>query len=168
MLSLLIREVEQVDTPFLWEMLYHAAHMAEDGATHWETAKEVPFLTQYVQDWGQPGDFGLIAVDTKSRQKVGAAWLRLLIEDKTSVTYQDDETPELAIAIVPDWIGCGVGTALMTRLVESARQRYPALVLSVRADNPAIRLYQRFGFVETEQIVNRVGTISYKMLLKFE
>ena len=168
MLPLLIREVGQADIPFLWEMLYYAAHMAEDGASHWDAAMAVPFLAQYVQDWGKSGDFGLVAVDTNSGQKVGAVWLRLLIEDKTSVTYHDDETPELAIAVAPDWVGHGVGTALMASLIESAQQRYPALVLSVRADNPAIRLYQRFGFVETAQIVNRVGTISYKMLLKFE
>lgn len=165
---LLIREVEQSDIPFLWEMLYYAAHMAEDGAIHYEAAKDNPFLAQYVQNWGKPGDLGFVAVDLTSAQKIGAAWVRLLIADKTSVTYQDDATPELAIAVSPDWMGCGVGTALMTNLIRSARQHYPALVLSVRSDNPAVRLYQRFGFVETAQIVNRVGTISYKMLLKFE
>jgi hypothetical protein len=45
--------------------------------------------------------------------------------------------------------------------------RYAGMSLSVRADNPAVRLYERVGFrkvVGTES-VNRVGTTSYTMRL---
>lgn len=164
----IIREVNQADVSFLWEMLYYAARMAEDGAENWEAAKSVPFLAQYVADWGKAGDFGLVAFDLNANQNVGAAWVRLLTNDKASVTYHDDQTPELAIAVTPTCVGNGIGTALLTKLIAEARHRYPALVLSVRADNPAFQLYQRMGFVVTSEIVNRVGTLSYKMLLKFE
>lgn len=168
MSQFMIREVNQADVPFLWEMLYYAAHMAEDGVAGWEAAKSVPFLAQYVVDWGKAGDFGLVAFDLNSNQNMGAVWVRLLINGKASVTYHDDQTPELAIAVTPAWLGHGIGTALLTKLIAEARHHYPALVLSVRADNPALQLYQRMGFVVTAEIVNRVGTLSYKMLLKFE
>ncbi len=109
MMQFTIREVTEDDSPFLWEMLYYAARVAEDGATLLDTAKNVPFLVQYVAEWGKPGDFGLIAIDMESQKEIGAAWLRLLIDDQQSVTYHDDETPELAIAVDPAWIGRGIG-----------------------------------------------------------
>lgn len=71
----------------------------------------------------------------------------------------------MAIAVQPSHAGDGIGTALLKRLLATAdRSGIPAIVLSARADNPAIRLYERFGFVETGRIVNRVGTESLKML----
>jgi ribosomal-protein-alanine N-acetyltransferase len=52
------------------------------------------------------------------------------------------------IAVVPEYEGRGIGTTLLTRLIEEARRRYAAdLLLEVRADNPrAQQLYLRFGF----------------------
>lgn len=63
----------------------------------------------------------------------------------------DDGTPELSIAILPEHRGQGVGRQLLTRLLASARLRYPAVSLSVDARNPAVRLYEHLGFwvVET-------------------
>ncbi|SEP59426.1 [SSU ribosomal protein S18P]-alanine acetyltransferase [Arthrobacter sp. OV608] len=60
------------------------------------------------------------------------------------------------IAVVPEYEGRGIGTTLLTRLIEEARRRYAAdLLLEVRADNPrAQQLYLRFGF---EQIHVRPG-----------
>jgi ribosomal protein S18 acetylase RimI-like enzyme len=163
-----IRPATAADEAILWQMLYYAAHMDEDGATSLEAAKKNPFLAQYVAGWGGPGDLGIIAEAPPAGEVIGAAWLRLLIADKTSASYYDDETPELAIAVMPAWIGQGVGSALMDQLVQAATGRYPAIVLTVRADNPAVRLYDRFGFAVIDEIVNRVGTKSYKMLLKLE
>lgn len=52
------------------------------------------------------------------------------------------------IAVVPEYEGRGIGTTLLTRLIEEARRRHAAdLLLEVRADNPrAQQLYLRFGF----------------------
>ena len=52
------------------------------------------------------------------------------------------------IAVVPDYEGRGIGSTLLTRLIEEARHRYAAdVLLEVRADNPrAQQLYVRFGF----------------------
>jgi ribosomal-protein-alanine N-acetyltransferase len=52
------------------------------------------------------------------------------------------------IAVVPEYEGRGIGTTLLTRLIEEARRRHAAdLLLEVRADNPrAQQLYRRFGF----------------------
>ena len=52
------------------------------------------------------------------------------------------------IAVVPDYEGRGIGSTLLTALIDEARRRYAAdVLLEVRADNPrAQRLYLRFGF----------------------
>ena len=52
------------------------------------------------------------------------------------------------IAVVPEYEGRGIGTTLLTALIEEARRRRAAdVLLEVRADNPrAQQLYVRFGF----------------------
>ena len=52
------------------------------------------------------------------------------------------------IAVVPEFEGRGIGSALLTRLIDEARRRRAAdVLLEVREDNPrAQQLYIRFGF----------------------
>jgi len=161
-----IRMATQDDEPFLWEMLYFAAHMDEDGKVSAEAAKQNPDLVKYVNGWGRETDIGCIALEPHCNQPIGAAWIRLLIANEKTTSYVDDATPELAIAVMPEYLGCGVGTLLLQHLLEAAKQRYPGVVLSVRATNPAKRLYERMGFVVTGEIANRVGTPSLNMVVQ--
>lgn len=166
MMQYSIRPVTVDDVPFLWEMLYYAARMAEDGAVSAEAAKADPHLNIYANDWGRRGDFGVLAVEAQSSRPLGAAWIRLLTADKSHYGYYDDETPELAIAVLPEMIGQGLGSALLLSLIELVKGQVPAIVLTVRSDNPAKKLYERIGFVVIESVTNRVGTLSSKMLLR--
>ncbi|MFP3578094.1 ribosomal protein S18-alanine N-acetyltransferase [Arthrobacter sp. SIMBA_036] len=52
------------------------------------------------------------------------------------------------IAVVPEFEGKGIGSAILTELIQEARRRHAAdVLLEVRADNPrAQKLYLRFGF----------------------
>jgi hypothetical protein len=43
-----IRQADRAAQPFLWEMLYHAAHMADDGAGLGSEIKEHPDRGRYV------------------------------------------------------------------------------------------------------------------------
>jgi ribosomal protein S18 acetylase RimI-like enzyme len=160
-----IRPATPDDEAILWQMLYEAAHMAEAGETI-ATAKTNPGLARYVAGWGLPDDAGFIAL--AGGQPAGAAWFRLFRGENKGYGYVDDQTPELAIGVLPDHRGQGAGAALLTQLIEAAQGKYPALSLSVRADNPAVRLYRRFGFevVPGSEIVNRVGTLSFIMKLE--
>jgi ribosomal protein S18 acetylase RimI-like enzyme len=158
-----IRPAMTADEPFLWEMLFYAANMAEDGATSGEEAKTHPYLAKYVRDWGRAGDLGAIAVADDERP-IGAVWVRLLAGAEKNYPTIDDNVPELAVAVLPQHIGQGIGGRLLARLIEDARLVHPALVLSVRESNPARRLYERLGFVVRETITNRVGGRSFVML----
>src|SRR5581483_1220782 len=101
MIDIEIRSAQPRDEDFLWAMLFYAARMAEDGATSAEAAKTDPALAKYVRGWGRPTDFGLIARTRAAGQPIGAVWARLLIGGERTAGYIDDQTPELAAAVLP-------------------------------------------------------------------
>jgi ribosomal protein S18 acetylase RimI-like enzyme len=71
--------------------------------------------------------------------------------------------PELAIAVTPAHIGRGMGGLMLARLLGDAAAIHSAIVLSVRANNPAKALYERLGFTTVAEITNRVGSTSFIM-----
>lgn len=151
------------DVPFLWLMLTYAASMSPPGPDAIAEAREDPYLRSYVEKWGRRGDFGLVA--WRDGARVGAAWHRLRGPDEHAMKLAGADVPEVTIAVPPGGRGAGVGAALLGALIERARGRFPALVLSVRRDNPARRLYERAGFTVTREISNRVGGVSLEMRL---
>jgi ribosomal protein S18 acetylase RimI-like enzyme len=143
-----IRSLTPADQSFLWEMLYQALYVAADQLPSPREVIYQPDLARYVQDWGRSGDRGFVAIDPTTGQPIGAVWLRCLIGDNKGYGYVNEATPELGIAVLPEYRGQGVGTALLNRLMAS---KPGAISLSVAADNPAVRLYQRFGFVRDRE-----------------
>lgn len=102
---------------------------------------------KYVDGWGREGDLGVIADG-----EVGAAWIRLFTKAEHGYGFVAPHVPELSIAVAQEARGRGVGTALLKELL--ARAGETPVSLSVETDNPAVRLYERFGFVR----VGYVGT----------
>ena len=127
---------------FLRDMLHHAYYWKERAP---EDAGPGP-VALYVKAWGRPGDTAVIAID--SGFPVGAAWYRLFPRDRPGYGFVDERTPELAIAVVPNARGKGVGSALLGALLDRARvEGYGAISLSVDRNNAgAIELYERHGF----------------------
>jgi ribosomal protein S18 acetylase RimI-like enzyme len=164
-----IRPLTQEDEPFLWQMLYEAAHLVEEGNLTVQDAKNNPDLAKYVKNWGCKDDSGFVAILETSNQPVGAAWLRLWAGENKGYGYVDEQTPELAIAILPQYRNQGIGTQLLTHLLAAANKYYPSVSLSTRATNPAFGLYKRCGFevLPGSEIINRVGEISLKMKIDF-
>lgn len=156
---LAIRPATGEDESFLWEML---AEAAQEPTVR--TVAENPGTARYVEGWRREGDLGFIAV-SKDGRPVGAAWLRLLTNENRGYGYLDDETPELAIAVRPDFRGIGVGAQLLAQLFEAARDLYSAVCLSVRPDNPARHLYEKMNFeiVQNSEKTNRANGSSLTM-----
>ena len=139
-----IRTLTPRDEPALWEMCYHALYVPEGHPPYPPDIIYQPEISRYVAGWGRPGDQGVVAFsDTMS---TGAAWLRLLTGTERGYAYVDDMTPELSIAVLPEYRGKGIGSQLLTRLLGNAKSHFSGICLSVHVDNPARHLYQRFGF----------------------
>ena len=140
----MIRRGGSRDVPFLRDMLRHAFY--------WRTpvGDDEPPLTRYVRDWGRRGDRSLIMFD--DYVPVGAAWYRLFTPDDPGFGFVDEQTPELAIAVVPSRRGRGFGNQLLASLLDCARKDgFEAISLSVSKDNPAIGLYQNAGFEQVRE-----------------
>lgn len=161
------RPVFPIDKPFLWEMLYYAAHVNEEAGSSIEKAMHNPFLAKYIGGWGRPGDLGVIAYQVGTLQSLGAAWLRVFVGEEKNCAEIEDGTPELAIAVLPAYTGRGLGAQLLCHLLKAAASVYPAVYLSVRSTNPAKRLYEQFGFVVIGELTNRVGGKSLHMKKDF-
>lgn len=146
MIDYTTRLLTPADEAVVWEMLYHAIYVPPGEVRPSRDVVRQPELARYARDWGRPTDLGVLASDEITGAPIGAAWLRLLAGDNRGYGYIDDETPELSIAVLPAHRGAGIGTALLRRLLDLARERYDVVSLSVSRDNPAIRLYTRLGF----------------------
>jgi ribosomal protein S18 acetylase RimI-like enzyme len=105
----------------------------------------------YVKAWGRRGDTAVIAL--VDGFPVGAAWFRLFNPGSPGYGFIDERTPELAIAVVPNARGKGVGSALISSLLEKAKaEGFADISLSVdRHNKGAIALYEQHGFQQVDE-----------------
>ena len=133
------------DQSFVWEALYQALFVPPGTEPLPRSVLDVPEISRYAEDWmTRAGDLGMLVEGDGT--PVGAAWLRRWTEDHHGYGFVDEATPELSMALLPGHRGSGLGTLLLERLLQEARETSNAVSLSVSVDNPALRLYQRFGF----------------------
>ena len=130
---------------------------------HEDAVRRNPDLARYLDGWGRDGDLGVIA---ELERPGGAAWVRMWNSTSHGYAYVDDITPELVVGVEPEPRGRGVGTLLLTALLDRLALRYGRVALTVRLDNPALRLYERLGFrvLEGSAVKNRVGGTSVIMI----
>ena len=96
---MILRRGGHQDVRFLRDMLHHAYYWRErdPGST----------AMRYVRAWGRSGDTAVIALEEGF--PVGAAWFRLFPASEPGYGFVDEQTPELAIAVVPSKRGHGIG-----------------------------------------------------------
>ena len=144
-----LRPLTAADEPFLHEMLREAdGWRLPPGAPRPPMALVLadPHVRLYVEDWGRPGDDGVVA--ELAGRPVGACWLRLFTEESHGWGFVAPEVPELSIAVAPRWRRRGIGERLLAAAVARAEHLgHPAVSLSVMPENSVAReLYLRAGF----------------------
>ena len=134
----MLRPADQQDMRFLRDMLRHAYH--------WRIAEDPDLpVFRYVQNWGRPGDAGVIA--SAGPNAYGAAWYRLFPASAPGFGFVDEQTPELTIAVVPSQRGSGTGGELLEALLERARaEGFTQISLSAQPGQTGF--YEKHGFHE--------------------
>ncbi|MBD1383323.1 GNAT family N-acetyltransferase [Metabacillus arenae] len=144
-----IRPGTEQDINFLWEMLYQAIFVPEGEERPSREVLNDTKIKMYLDGWGKEGDIAFIAADS-SENSVGAIWMRQFNDTTKTYGYIDQNTPVISgLAVLPQYRGQGIGTLLMNRLINKARDAgYLSLSLSVDPANPAMNLYEKKGFVK--------------------
>ena len=138
----IIRPLHPDEVPLLSNFLYEAIYVPQGVETPPRSIVDLPELRIYIEEFGaRHGDHCLVAeVDG---QVIGASWARLM----NDYGHVDDQTPSLAISLLPSYRGHGIGTALFRSLLSLLSARgFSYASLSVQKANPAVRLYQRLNF----------------------
>jgi len=145
--NITIRTIESDEAMLLTEFLYEAIHQPEGTQKVPRTVLQQPMIWAYVKDFGKlPDDICLVAV--VDGLIVGAAWSRL----GCSYGKIDDTTPEFAISVYPEYRGKGIGTRLLSSLLDAIHKiGYGTVSLSVDKSNYAVGMYLKAGFEILEE-----------------
>lgn len=138
------RPLVPADQQFLWHWLHVALWDPPPAGLRPVEVLQLPGVRIYAEDWGRPGDVGVVAqVDGVD---AGACWMRL-VPDGMGLAYVDEHTPQLGIALLPAFQHQGHGRPMMLAALDAARSAgYAQVSLTVHPQNPAIVMYERCGF----------------------
>ena len=125
--------------------IYRSTREDELALTGWDDAQKNAFIEmqfaaqdQSYHEAHPEGHFDLIVADD---QPVGRLYVGRL----------DGDLRIIDLAILPEYRGAGIGSAVLARVLAEADAAGVAVGLHVEPWNPAKRLYERLGFVVLEQ-----------------
>ena len=144
-LNIQFRPITDSDLEFLCE-LYATTRRDEMAVTGWPQEQIEAFLRQqfeaqhiHYSTHFSDADFDLIL--TEDGEPVG----RLYLEER------DDEFRIIDIALLPAFRGQGIGGRLLQDILDRAFAVSKAVRIHVEHSNPAMKLYQRLGFLKVEE-----------------
>jgi GNAT superfamily N-acetyltransferase len=81
---------------------------------------------------------------------------QIILRDDSIVGWwtvvRDDDVIDLGhMYVSPEYRRCGIGTFLISQLIEEAARQTKTLALSTAKINPALSLYERLGFVPVRE-----------------
>ena len=134
------------DQSTLWDWLHIALWDPPPAPLRPREVLDDPGVRIYADDWGRPGDIGLVAV--RNGADAGACWMRVLPEG-VGLASVDAFTPQLGIGLWPAFQRQGIGQLLMQASLDAAwRAGHAQVALTVHPENPARRMYAACGFEE--------------------
>lgn len=136
-----IREIREKEYPILSDFLYEAIFIPEGMKKPPKSVIRRPELQIYIADFGKKDDWCLVAeIEEKI---IGAVWVRIM----NDYGHIDDETPSFAIAVHEEYRHFGIGTAMMSAMLQLLKAKgYKKASLSVQKANYAVNMYRKVGF----------------------
>lgn len=140
-----LRAVEDGDQDFLFSV-YASTRADEMNLVDWSDEQKNAFL--HMQFDAQTKHYLLYYPNAEYKiiERTGVPLGRLIVEDR------GDHFLIMDIALLPEYRRLGIGTFLIQELKQEAIRSSLPLVLRVEFFNPAIRLYNRLGFVKTREV----------------
>ncbi len=137
-----IRQIDESEYPLLNDFLYEAIFIPDGVTPPPKSIINFPELQVYVKGFGeQPHDTALVA--EAEGKVVGAVWVRVM----NDYGHIDDDTPSFAISLYKEYRGFGIGTALMSAMLDVLKENgYKRASLAVQKENYALKLYLKAGF----------------------
>ena len=139
---MMIRPLSPAEYPLLCEFLYQAIFIPDGVEPPPREIIEQPELQVYIENFGTQADDHALCAEADGKV-VGAVWVRIMDD----YGHLDDDTPSLAISLLPEYRGKGIGTALLREMLGLLRDAgYAQVSLSVQKENFAVRMYRKAGF----------------------
>lgn len=139
---MIFRELKPDEYELLKSFTYEAIFIPEGMEAPDRSIIELPELSLYYDGFGSgPADFCMAAEDDGI--VAGAAWTRIMDD----YGHVDDDTPSLAISVLKEYRGKGIGAQLLRNILELLKQKgYERVSLAVQKENYAVRMYEHAGF----------------------
>ncbi len=142
-MNIKINRLETGECTVLRQFLYHAIFVPKDGRPPDSAVLDTPELQVYLDGFGSSPD-DIAVVLRQDGDIVGATWARVM--DDYGHLY--DGVPSMAISLLPEYRGMGLGKRLLSGLLDELRKTgHSRVTLAVQKENyAAYGLYTRLGF----------------------
>lgn len=137
-----IRKIREDEYYLLDDFIYEAIFIPEGVTPPPKSIILQPDLQVYIKNFGKEKD-DICFVAEADDKVVGAVWVR----DMNDYGHIADGVPSFAISLYKEYRNFGIGTRLMTTMLDELRKRgYKRTSLAVQKANYAVKMYERVGF----------------------
>ena len=140
-----LRLVKEADQDFLFSV-YASTRTDEMNLVDWSAKQKEDFLRMQFDAQTEHYSLHYPNAEYKIIERAGVPLGRLIVENR------GDHFLMMDLALLPEYRRSGIGTYLIQELKQEAIRLNLPLVLRVEFFNPAIRLYDRLGFVKTRDV----------------
>lgn len=142
-----IRKIRESEYCVLDDFIYEAIFIPEGVEPPPKSIINQPDLQVYIRDFGTKKDDICFVAEAEGKI-VGAVWVR----DMPDYGHIADGVPSFAISLYKEYRNFGIGTRLMTTMLDELRQRgYEKTSLAVQKANYAVRMYKKVGFETVDE-----------------
>ena len=119
--NITIREIKKSELGILEDVLYEAIYQPDKNNLIPRSVLNIPEVNAYIGNFGKKNDDYCLVADF-AEKIIGAVWVRIISGDIKGYGYVDDHTPEFAISLFEEYRNQGVGSRLMTAMIDYLRK----------------------------------------------